>query len=221
MLGPDPTEALRARVTNLDTARAAALEAAEIERRRIERDLHDGTQQRLVALAMDLGMAKEKLDSDPEAANRLVVDAHRDVKETMAELRSLTRGLRPSVLEDRGLDAALSAVAARCPFPVDIAVDLDQRPPAVVESAAYFAASEALTNVTKHADASRAMVRIARDGNLLVVEVSDDGTGQARVVPGGGLAGLAERLGGFEGRLRIDSPVGGPTVIRAEVPCEL
>ena len=219
LLGRPRTAELEGRVTDLDAAQASALQAAEHERRRIERDLHDGTQQRLVALAMDLGMAKEKLDSDPDAARQLVAEAHDEIKETMAELRNFTRGLRPSVLEDRGLDAALSAVAARCPFPVDIAVELDRRLPATVESTAYFLVSEALTNVTRHAGATRAGVHISCHGPLLEVQISDDGRGGARLVSGGGLDGLAGRLAGFEGRLAVHSPVGGPTVIRGELPC--
>jgi signal transduction histidine kinase len=219
LLGRAREAELEERVTDLDTARAAALDAAERERRRIERDLHDGTQQRLVTLAVDLGMAKEKLGTDPEAAQRIVSGAHNDIKETMAELRNLTRGLRPSVLQDRGLDAALSAVAARCPFPVEIHIDLDERPPASVESAAYFVVTEALTNVTRHAEATRAGVSIGRQGTSLVVEVIDNGRGGARAVPGGGLDGLVERLAGFEGVLIIDSPTGGPTAIKGVLPC--
>jgi signal transduction histidine kinase len=219
MLGPNRTAELEARVSNLGTARSAAIDAAELERRRIERDLHDGTQQRLVSLAMDLGMAKEKFSSDPDAARDLLDEAHREVKATMAELRSLTRGLRPSVLEDRGLDAALSALVARSAVPVDIEVALVHRPPPAVESAAYFVAAEALTNVAKHAAASHAVVRIAYEGDDLVVEVGDDGRGNAHRVAGGGLDGLAERLAGFEGRLQIISPQGGPTLLRAELPC--
>ncbi len=219
LLGPSRTQELQTKVSTLGTARDAALDAAEAERRRIERDLHDGTQQRLVALAMDLGRAKEKFATDPDGARALVDDAHREVKVTMAELRSLTRGLRPSVLEDRGLDAALSALAARSPVPVDIDVELPHRPPPAVESAAYFVVAEALTNIARHAQAAHAAVRIGYDGADLVVEVGDDGVGNARRVPGGGLDGLSERLAAFEGSLVVVSPEGGPTLLRVELPC--
>ncbi|MGD9750187.1 MAG: sensor histidine kinase [Acidimicrobiia bacterium] len=210
---------LEGRVSGLDAARTAAIDTAEAERRRIERDLHDGTQQRLVGLAMGLGMAREKFDTDPDAARSLVDEAHRELKVTMAELRSITRGLRPSVLEDRGLDAALSALVARSPIPVDIEVVLPHRPPPPVESAAYFAVAEALTNIARHAEAQRAAVHIRYEGDTLVVDVGDDGRGNARRVPGGGLDGLADRLAALHGRLHVVSPEGGPTLLRVEVPC--
>lgn len=219
LLGRNRTAELEHRVSGLDQARSAAIDAAEAERRRIERDLHDGTQQRLVTLAMGLGLAREKFASDPDTARDLVDEAHRELKVTMAELRSITRGLRPSVLEDRGLDAALSALVARSPIPVAVDVALPQRPPAPVESAAYFVVAEALTNIARHAEARHAAVCIRYEGDALVIDVGDDGHGDARRVPGGGLEGLAERVAAFEGSLDIVSPTGGPTLIRVELPC--
>ena len=148
-----------------DAARAAAVDAAEAERRRIERDLHDGAQQRLVALAMDLGSARERLETDPEGGKALVAEAHEEAKAALKEIRDLVRGIHPVILEDRGLDAALSAVVARCPIPVELTVDLPERPPEAVESAAYFVVTEALTNVARHAHATRAHVGIVRTGD--------------------------------------------------------
>jgi len=218
LLSPGPA-ALRARVQTLETTRARVVEAAAEERRRIERDLHDGAQQRLVALAMDLGMAMEKFASEPEAARALVEEAHQEAKRALAELRDLARGIHPAVLSDRGLDAALSALAARSPVPVEVEVVLEERLPAPVEAIAYFVAAEALVNVAKHAAASAATVTVTRNGDLAVVEVSDDGVGGADPAAGGGLAGLAGRVGGVDGRLTVASPPGGPTVVRAELPC--
>ncbi|WP_426571605.1 sensor histidine kinase [Aquihabitans sp. McL0605] len=199
--------------------RSAAVDSAETERRRIERDLHDGAQQRLVALAAGLGAAREKLDEDPEQAKALVADAHEEAKSALKEIRDLVRGIHPVILEDRGLDAALSAVVARSPVPVRLAVDVDPRPSPAVESAAYFIVNEALTNVARHAQATRADVAIARSGSRLVIEVRDDGVGGADASQGTGLQGLRERVDGLGGNLQVISPAGGPTTISVELPC--
>jgi signal transduction histidine kinase len=203
----------------LERRRSAAVDSAEAERRRIERDLHDGAQQRLVALAAELGAAREKFDADPEAARVLVADAHEEAKAALKEIRDLVRGIHPVILEDRGLDAALSAVVARMPIPVELDVRLPERPTATAESAAYFVVSEALTNVARHAEATRAHVAVARAGDRLVVEVHDDGHGGADASVGTGLQGLRERVTGLGGTLHVLSPVGGPTTISVELPC--
>jgi signal transduction histidine kinase len=218
LLGPGQTQELRERTQQLQASRARGVDAAEAERRRIERDLHDGAQQRLLAVAMDLGRARAKLESDPAAAQELMRQAHAGAKEAIAELRDLARGIYPAILTDRGLDAAISAVAARAQVPVSVEVDLPTRPPAAVESIAYFIVSEALTNVAKYARATEASVRITRDQSWIVVEVSDNGVGGATATPGGGLAGLADRAAGIDGILTVNSPLGGPTVIRADLP---
>jgi len=207
------------RVEQLTRQRTEAVDAAVAERRRIERDLHDGAQQRLTALAIDLGRARAKLDSDPEAARELVEQAHEDSKQALAELRNLARGIHPAILTDRGLDAALSALAARSSVPVEISVDLGERPSVAVESTAYFVVAEALTNATKHAAATRLEVRIRREEGVVVVEIEDNGVGGARIEPGGGLEGLTTRVATVDGTLTISSPAGGPTIVRAEVPC--
>jgi signal transduction histidine kinase len=218
LLGPDERQLLRARTAQLQASRARGIDAAEAERRRIERDLHDGAQQQLLAVAMDLGRARAKLEHDPAGAQELIQQAHAGAKEAIVELRNLARGIYPAILTDRGLDAAISAVAARAQVPVAVEVDLPTRPPAAVESIAYFIVSEALTNVGKYARATRAAVRIARDQNWIVVEISDNGVGGATAVPGGGLAGLADRAAGIDGILTVNSPPGGPTVVRADLP---
>jgi signal transduction histidine kinase len=219
LLGPRPKDELGARVTQLESSRAAVVDSAEAERRRIERDLHDGAQQRLVSLAMGLGAARERMAEDPDAGQRLVADAHEDAKAALKEIRDLVRGIHPVILEDRGLDAALSAVVARSPVPVTLDVDVARRPPAAIESAAYFVVSEALTNVARHAEATEAHVTIARSGERLVVEVRDDGKGGADADRGTGLTGLRQRVSGLGGTMIVVSPVGGPTTLLVEVPC--
>jgi signal transduction histidine kinase len=221
-----PSEAARraalqaAQVTRLETSRTAAVDSAEAERRRIERDLHDGAQQRLVALAANLGAAREKLEHDDvEEGRTMVAVAHEEAKSALKEIRDLVRGIHPVILEDRGLDAALSAVVARSPIPVALDVDVATRPPAAVESAAYFVVNEALTNVTRHAKATRAHVGIARAGDRLVIEVRDDGVGGADMTRGTGLAGLRDRVAGMGGTMYVISPPGGPTTISVELPC--
>jgi signal transduction histidine kinase len=219
LLGPTSEAAHAAQVERLETSRTAAVDSAEFERRRIERDLHDGAQQRLVALAAELGAAREKLDADPEEGRRMVAQAHEEAKSALKEIRDLVRGIHPVILEDRGLDAALSAVVARSPVPVILDVQLAARPPAAVESAAYFVVNEALANVAKHANATRAHVAVARAGDRLVVEVRDNGQGGADPVGGSGLQGLRDRVAGLGGSMYVISPPGGPTTVSVELPC--
>jgi signal transduction histidine kinase len=190
-----------------------------LERRRIERDLHDGAQQRLVALAMELGLAREKLDSDPEAARKLLDESHESAKLVLQELRELVRGIHPAVLSDRGLDAAISAIAGRSPIPVVVDVDLKGRLPEEVEGTAYFVVVEALANMAKHSQASGAKVTIRRNGNWLAVMIEDNGKGGADPSRGSGLIGLRDRILALEGRMTVDSPSGWGTRIRVEIPC--
>lgn len=210
----------QAEVAHLAKARTQAVTTAEAERRRIERDLHDGLQPRLVALAVDLGIAEARFGKDPESARLLLARAHRDAKTAIEELRSLVRGIHPSVLDGRGLDAALSALVASCPVPVRLNVDLPQRPDPVREAAAYYVAAEAITNVAKHAGARSAEVEVRTGARGLHVMVEDDGRGGARLEPGGGLAGLAARIGSLDGTFTVSSPAGGPTRVEAVIPCE-
>ncbi|WP_231334964.1 sensor histidine kinase [Actinomadura graeca] len=210
---------LRERTAHLQASRARGVDAAEFERRRIERDLHDGAQQRLLAVAMDIGRARAKLDDDPEGARTLIEQAHSGTKEAISELRDLARGIYPAILTDRGLDPALSGLAGRAPVPVEVEVDLPERPPAAVESIAYFIVAESLANIAKYARATRASVRVAREDSWVVVEVIDNGVGGAVARPDGGLSGLADRAATIDGMLIVDSPPGGPTIIRADLPC--
>ncbi|MEV5824116.1 sensor histidine kinase [Spirillospora sp. NPDC052242] len=223
LLGPNAsqTEARRqqARADRLQASRARGVDAAEAERRRIERDLHDGAQQRLLAVAMDIGRARAKLEDDPEGARALIEQAHTGTKEAISELRDLARGIYPAILTDRGLDPALSGLAARAPVPVEVDVDLPERPPAAVESIAYFIVAESLANIAKYARATRASVRVAREDAWVVVEIIDNGVGGAVAAPDGGLAGLADRAATIDGMMIVDSPPGGPTIIRADLPC--
>ncbi len=220
LLGADRNAQLQRRVSQLEVSKTASLDVAEAERTRIERDLHDGVQPRLVVAAMDLGLAREKAATgdNPEVL-ALIERAQDETKQAIAELRELVRGIHPAVLTDRGLDAALSSLAARCPVPVTVQVNLDERPPTPVESAAYFIVAEALTNIAKHSDAKHARVNVSRDDGSLRVEISDDGRGGARIEHGGGLSGLEDRVRSLEGTFRVASPVGGPTTILAELPC--
>ncbi|MFH8607579.1 sensor histidine kinase [Streptomyces sp. NPDC018029] len=215
LLGPSR---LATRVVELESDRGVVVDTAAADLRRIERDLHDGAQARLVALAMDLGLAKEKLAEDPEAAARMVDEAHGEVKVALQELRDLARGIHPAVLTDRGLDAALSSLAARCTVPVQMEVDLTSRPAAAIEGIAYFTVSELLQNISKHSGASAASVDVWRAEDRLMLQVSDNGAGGADVSAGSGLAGLAERLDAVDGILVVDSPAGGPTTVTAELP---
>jgi len=222
-------ELLADRVNVLEGSRARAVDAAEAERLRIERDLHDGAQQRLVALTILLGRAQAQLADREPGVRTLLAEAKAEARAAVTELRDITRGLRPPVLVDRGLDAALSAVAARFPWPVRIDIDLEPRPSLTVESVLYFAISECLANVAKHAHAGRAAVRVCRAtpdrapgirATWIVATITDDGVGGADPTgrAGSGLAGLTDRLAGVDGLLHVSSPPGGPTVITIEVP---
>jgi signal transduction histidine kinase len=221
LLSPPRDAQLKARVTELEVSRERVVDAAEAERRRIERDLHDGAQQRLVAVAMELGRAKARFADDVDAAAALVDQAHAEAKAALVELRDLVRGVHPPVLTDRGLDAALSGLAARCTVPVTVQVEVPVRPRPAVEAVAYFTVAEALTNIAKHSRATRASVIV--DGGpgpagTLNIVISDDGIGGADPA-GSGLAGLADRIAGFDGALSVESPPGGPTIISAVLPC--
>ncbi|MFD7734261.1 sensor histidine kinase [Kitasatospora phosalacinea] len=213
--------ALAERVRELEDDRGVVVDTAAADLRRIERDLHDGAQARLVALAMDLGLAKEKLTEDPVAAQKMVDAAHGEVKLALQELRDLARGIHPAVLTDRGLDAALSSVAARCTLPGGVRVHVElggERPDSAVEGIAYFTVSELLTNASKHSGARTATVDVWRQENRLMLTVRDDGRGGALVHPGGGLAGLAERAESVDGVFVVDSPEQGPTSVTVELP---
>jgi signal transduction histidine kinase len=218
LIGPGSGADMTARIGELEHSRARVVDAAEAERRRMERDLHDGAQQRLVALAMDLGRAKARFTDDPEGAKAIIDQAHMEAKEALTELRNLVRGVHPPVLTDRGLDAALSGLAALCPVPVTVRADLNVRPTAPVEAIAYFVVAEALTNVAKHSRATRAEVSAGRHGDVLHIVIRDDGIGGADP-RGQGLAGLADRIAGVDGRLSVRSPAGGPTMIEVDLPC--
>jgi signal transduction histidine kinase len=207
------------KVDMLRATQARSVDIAIADRRQIERDLHDGAQQRLLSLGMDLGMALEKFDSDPDAARGLVGDAHAELQRAIGELRNLARGIHPAVLTDRGLDAALSALAARSPIPVRLDVRLAERPPASVEATAYFIVAEALANAARYAHAKSVTIKVQQHGDKLHIEVVDDGVGGAEERPGGGLAGLADRASSVEGSLQVSSPHGGPTVVAADLPC--
>jgi signal transduction histidine kinase len=228
LLGPSRGEELAVRVESLARSRAEIVAATDAERRRIERDLHDGAQRRLVSLAMHLGMARAGLADAPEPVRQVIEQAHDEATEALAELRQLVRGLHPAVLEDRGLDAALSGIAANAPLPVRLRVDVAGRCSPSIEAVAYFVVSEALTNVAKHADAGSAEVAVERAGGRLRIVVSDDGRGGATLDGGAGadadgagtgLRGLAQRAAAVDGTLTVDSPPGGPTAITVELPC--
>lgn len=219
LLSPSDKAELARRVQELTLSRAEAVDTQAAELRRIERDLHDGAQARLVSLGMSLGLAEEQLARDPEAARRLLVEAQAANTEALAELRGLVRGILPPVLADRGLVGAVEALALTSPVPVDVTADVPGRLPAPVETAAYFAIAEAISNVIKHSRASRASVRLVNDGQVLAIKVSDNGDGGAAADKGSGLRGVERRLAAFDGRLEVSSPPGGPTVLTMEVPC--
>jgi signal transduction histidine kinase len=213
LLGPTRRE--------LERARAAAVDTVVRDRRQLERDLHDGAQARLTAVAVQLGRARERLERDdvPADAAELVRAAHEDAKRAIVEVRDLARGIHPAILTDRGLDAALSSLAAGSPVRVTVDSDPDLRAPEPVESAAYFLVAEALTNVARHSDAENAHVSVRREDGSLRVEVRDDGVGGAAATPGSGLEGLDERVRSLGGSFELDSPPGGPTVVTARLPC--
>lgn len=213
-----PSDELERRIAELESDRGVVVDTAAADLRRIERDLHDGAQARLVNLAMGLGLAKEKLLEDPDTAATMVAEAHGEVKLALQELRDLARGIHPAVLTDRGLDAALSAVASRCTVPVKVTVDLLSRPAAAIEGIAYFTVSELLQNISKHSGAKSASVDVWRSDERLLVQVWDDGRGGARLDGGTGMRGLADRLDAVDGLFVIESPQGGPTTVTAELP---
>jgi signal transduction histidine kinase len=221
LLANSRVAALQERVEALTASRDAAAQAEATSLRRLERDLHDGPQQQLTRIAMDLGMVQRKFDTDPEAAKALLDEALDQTRGTIADVRALSRGIAPPILVDRGLEAALAAVAARATVQVDLDVRIDdgERLPPTVENTAYFVVAEALTNVAKHAGATACTVVVRRDNGNIRVEVSDNGHGGAHVSKGHGLAGLDERVAGLGGSLTINSPSGGPTDVIAEVPC--
>ncbi|MFC7616513.1 sensor histidine kinase [Actinokineospora soli] len=215
-LGPTGEEVLRRRVTELTASRAEVVAAVTAERRRIERDLHDGVQQRLVALGMLLGRARRT--TDPAVADDLLRQAHEQAGRTLADLREVTWRVYPVALDSGGLRAALEALAELAPVPVRLRYAVDGRLPEAVEVAAYFVACEAVTNAVKHAGASRVDMVVERVGAVVAVRIGDDGVGGAD--PGGsGLSGLARRVAAADGAFAVDSPVGGPTVVTAELPC--
>ena len=220
LLGPTGADLAR-RVAQLTASRASAVDAQAVELRRIERDLHDGAQARLAAVGMGLGLAAQVLRSDPDQAERLLEESRAHARQALAELRDLVRGIHPPVLADRGLPGGLEAAALMCAVPVDVVVDLPGRPEPPVESAVYFAVTEALTNVGRHARARRAWLHASHAGGWLRVIVGDDGVGGATAAAGTGLRGIERRLTAFAGRVTIASPVGGPTEVRLEVPCAL
>ncbi|WP_221361999.1 sensor histidine kinase [Streptomyces beigongshangae] len=215
-----PSDELERRIAELESDRGVVVDTAAADLRRIERDLHDGAQARLVNLAMGLGLAKEKLleGQADETVAAMVDEAHGEVKLALQELRDLARGIHPAVLTDRGLDAALSSVGARCTVPVKVTADLPARPAAAIEGIAYFTVSELLQNVSKHSGAASASVDVWRSENRLLIQVRDDGRGGASLDGGTGMSGLADRLGAVDGLFLVDSPVGGPTTITAELP---
>ena len=213
-----PAERLRAELVEVTRSRVRLADAFEAERRRIERDLHDGAQQRLVSLTLQLGLARLDLPPDSSAAAS-VTAAHEQAKQLMAELRELIHGIQPQVLTDLGLPAALDELADQSPIPVAVRAQLPGRPPRLVENTAYFVAAETLTNVAKHSGATRASVTAYQHGDLLTVEISDNGHGGADPRRGSGLTGLADRVSVTGGRMLLSSPDGGPTLLRVELPC--
>ena len=212
-----PQASLQGRIATLTSTRSAAIDAQEAELRRIERDLHDGAQAHLVSLGMTIGLAEQRLAGDPDGARELLAEARGGAHAALAELRDLARGIRPPVLQDRVLAAAVRELAVRSPIAVDVDADLDRLPPAV-ESAAYFVVAEALTNATKHAQPTRIGIRLVRHGGVVRVDISDDGVGSANP-NGAGLTGLRHRVEALDGTLQVTSPPGGPTSVRAEIPC--
>ncbi|GGT27044.1 sensor histidine kinase [Streptomyces purpureus] len=220
LLGPSHHDELERRIAQLAASRAEVMDVVHDERRRIERDLHDGVQQRLVALGMLIGRARRS--RDPERTAELLLQAHEESRQALTELREVAWRVHPTVLDEAGLRAALEAVAERSPLPVSLTYGEDGQLPRdlsrTVQTVAYFVVSEAVTNVVKHADATRITVQLRGEGDMVSVRVTDDGTGGADPA-GGGLAGLAGRVAALDGRFAVDSPAGGPTTVRAELPC--
>jgi signal transduction histidine kinase len=210
---------LKARVADLQVSRAKVIEVGMAERRALERNLHDGAQQRLVALSLQLGLAKTKLRDDPDVAERILDGARTELASALEELRELARGIHPAILTDRGLAPALEALASRAPVPVEVGEVPEGRMPMPVEAVAYFVVAESLTNMAKYADAEYASVRVLRENGYAVVEIEDNGIGGADPSAGSGLRGLADRLAALDGRLEVDSPPGVGTTVRARIPC--
>jgi len=219
MYGSSRAADLERRVAAVSQSRADSIDHSAAEIRRIERDLHDGAQARIVALGMNLGLAEEMLNRDPQAAAALLAEARQTTTDVLEDLRGVIRSIHPPVLADRGLAGALEALTVQMPLPVSFSTDLAGPVPAPVETAVYFAVAEALANVVKHARARRAWVRLELHGGRLRAEIGDDGVGGADPSAGSGLAGVARRLRAFEGKLVVDSPAGGPTIVIVEVPC--
>ncbi|MCP2341819.1 sensor histidine kinase [Actinomadura rupiterrae] len=220
MLGPTRGR-LEERVRKLTETRTETVDASAAELRRIERDLHDGAQARIVAVSMTIGLAEQLVKDDPEAAARLMAEARQASGTALTELRDLVRGIHPPVLAERGLEGGVRALALTLPLPVDVAVDVPGRAAAPVESAAYFAVAEMLANAAKHAEAARAWVDVRHNGSALVMIVGDDGRGGADPTAGSGMRGIERRLAAFDGTLAVTSPEGGPTVVTMELPCAL
>lgn len=221
VLAPDHDQELARRVAHLTETRHDAVDASAAELRRIERDLHDGAQARLVAMGMDLGTIEALIEKDPAKAKLLIAGARKSSAEALTELRDLVRGIHPPVLAERGLGDAVKALALRLPVETDVQVDLPGRAEAPVESAAYFAVSEILTNAIKHSGADRIWIDMSHEQSMLRVAVGDNGVGGAEIGSGTGLSGLERRLGTFDGILAVSSPAGGPTMVTVEIPCEL
>jgi signal transduction histidine kinase len=211
---------LRAKVQELEQSRSRMIRFGMAERRRLERDLHDGAQQRLVSLALDLRLAREMVSQNPRQAEKVLDGASDELGQALEELRELARGIHPALLSDRGLDPAVETLARRAPVPVEVEAQLGDRVPEPVELAAYFVVSEALTNVVKYANASQARVRVERVNGRVLVEVADDGVGGAEPGRGSGLRGLADRIAALGGNFEVDSAPGVGTTIRASIPCE-
>jgi signal transduction histidine kinase len=221
ILAPSGQAELALRVRHLSQTRSEALDTGAAEIRRIERDLHDGAQARLVAMGMTLDAAGQIIDTNPDAARALLAEARDSSVKALAELRALVRGIHPPVLADRGLGDAIAALTLDTPLRIHLASDLYGRPPAPVESAAYFAVSELLANVSKHAEARETWVDIRHSDGMLRIGVTDNGRGGADPACGSGLRGIERRLASFDGILAISSPPGGPTAVTMEIPCEL
>ncbi|GAA4104986.1 sensor histidine kinase [Actinomadura miaoliensis] len=221
LLGPTEASRLKLRVRHLTETRSDAVDTSAAELRRIERDLHDGAQARLVAMGMSLGAIEHLLDKDPEKARVLLAEARESSATALRELRDLVRGIHPPVLADRGLADAVRALALDLPLKVETDIELAGRPEPPVESAAYFAVSEILANAVKHSGARQVWVDMRHDGGMLRVTITDDGRGGASPENGSGLRGIERRLGTFDGVLALSSPVGGPTIVTMELPCTL
>ncbi|MEU8307723.1 histidine kinase [Actinomadura sp. NPDC048955] len=221
ILGPTRKSELALRVQHLTETRSEAVDASAAELRRIERDLHDGAQARLVAMGMSLGAIEHLLDRDPEKARILLAETRASSAKALHELRDLVRGIHPPVLADRGVGDAVRALALDHPLDVEVSADLPSRPEPPVESAAYFAVSEILTNAAKHSGASRVWIDMRHENGMLRITVTDDGRGGATLEGGSGLRGIERRIGTFDGVLALSSPVGGPTIVTMELPCAL